>query len=512
MHRGTSSHPTPLKRQSCDRCHGQKLRCSKGGLPSKESDSCARCRRKGVSCEYSTPLPKGRPSTYRRAEADSPRFLHAPSQDGPRSSSCSLSSQTASSSTTVTAPVCDTNILPQQSTLPTSFSDPQLSIASLPEIASTWLSTDSANLFQGDQLKWDFPLVTPSSSDGWTGVADFPDECSLADPSTTLTVTDRAIVDSYHEGSVSHQFVPGSLTSTSPALFSASRYIPLMPHSLPSDPSSGPINQSNSLPSLWPPKEDSIEICIRQLSDLNVRLYPVYKASCSFAEAQKSHSGAVFSAATFHIMTTLLEESTPTQQKCTAISETFNASRSLLNIVHQLQATCASPKRIQVYTSNSQSQTPATSRTGLDSGRSESSDPSEPPGPSSLGSPVVMDSIAERGSHNLAIGYLILACYTRLLHIYHTLITALHYDACHAKGIESNPSPSLAQLRLILVVQLITHLLDGLRDAVAAYFSQVDDPLDPSVLLANQASLKTVSKLEVDIQDKIKQLNEVLRG
>ncbi|PQE06105.1 Nonribosomal peptide synthetase 14 protein [Rutstroemia sp. NJR-2017a BBW] len=263
---------------------------------------------------------------------------------------------------------------------------------------------------------------------------------------------------------------------------------------------------------LWPPKEDSIEICIRQLSDLNARLYPVYKASCSFAEAQKSHSGALFSAATFHILTTLLEESTPLQQKCNAISETFNASRSLLNIVHQLQATSASSKRMHDYAANSQSQSPASIRTMLDSQRSESSDTSESSGPSSMGSPVAMDGIAERGSHNLVIGYSILACYARLLHIYHTLITALHYDASHAKGIESIPSPSLAELRLILVVQLISHLLNGLREAVAAYFSHVDDPLDPSVLLANQASLKTVSNLEVDIQDKIKQLSEVLRG
>ncbi len=55
--------PAPPQRQSCDRCHKQKLRCtrennSNGGV-------CDRCFRKRVQCVYSFSLPKGRPSVYR---------------------------------------------------------------------------------------------------------------------------------------------------------------------------------------------------------------------------------------------------------------------------------------------------------------------------------------------------------------------------------------------------------------------------------------------------------------
>ena len=57
-----STGATP-KRQSCDRCHGQKLRCTRSG--SSSSSPCNRCLRQGVQCISSCSLPKGRPSICR---------------------------------------------------------------------------------------------------------------------------------------------------------------------------------------------------------------------------------------------------------------------------------------------------------------------------------------------------------------------------------------------------------------------------------------------------------------
>jgi hypothetical protein len=56
----------PSQRQSCDRCHKQKLRCTRenkgnGGV-------CDRCLRRQAQCVYSFSLPKGRPSLYRLAD------------------------------------------------------------------------------------------------------------------------------------------------------------------------------------------------------------------------------------------------------------------------------------------------------------------------------------------------------------------------------------------------------------------------------------------------------------
>ncbi|KAG9515637.1 hypothetical protein KCU93_g9437, partial [Aureobasidium melanogenum] len=52
------------KRQSCDRCHKQKLRCLR---PSDgESGACERCTRLKTQCVYSSALPKGRPRGQNR--------------------------------------------------------------------------------------------------------------------------------------------------------------------------------------------------------------------------------------------------------------------------------------------------------------------------------------------------------------------------------------------------------------------------------------------------------------
>ncbi|KAI8942365.1 hypothetical protein NX059_000440 [Plenodomus lindquistii] len=60
---GPSMSVLPPTRQSCDRCHKQKLRCKRPD--NSDTDACERCLRKGTECTYSSSLPKGRPSTYR---------------------------------------------------------------------------------------------------------------------------------------------------------------------------------------------------------------------------------------------------------------------------------------------------------------------------------------------------------------------------------------------------------------------------------------------------------------
>ncbi|OQE40830.1 hypothetical protein PENCOP_c005G07188 [Penicillium coprophilum] len=52
-------------RQSCDRCHKQKLRC----IREPNTGVCDRCLRKRAQCVYSFSLPKGRPTMYRSGGA-----------------------------------------------------------------------------------------------------------------------------------------------------------------------------------------------------------------------------------------------------------------------------------------------------------------------------------------------------------------------------------------------------------------------------------------------------------
>ncbi|KAJ1335019.1 C6 transcription factor GliZ [Microdochium nivale] len=58
--------PITGRRQSCDRCHGQKLRCVRDAKS--DIGACVRCLRQEAQCAYSVSLPKGRPSMYRWAD------------------------------------------------------------------------------------------------------------------------------------------------------------------------------------------------------------------------------------------------------------------------------------------------------------------------------------------------------------------------------------------------------------------------------------------------------------
>ena len=69
----------PLMRQSCDRCHKQKLRCTRAGKNS-NTGACDRCFRKHAQCVFSSSLPKGRPSMYGSADDSTapPDLANAP--------------------------------------------------------------------------------------------------------------------------------------------------------------------------------------------------------------------------------------------------------------------------------------------------------------------------------------------------------------------------------------------------------------------------------------------------
>jgi hypothetical protein len=64
MHTLSSSSVSTPKRQSCDRCHKQKLRCLRP--TDGDGGACERCIRSKAQCVYSSSLPKGRPSSHRQ--------------------------------------------------------------------------------------------------------------------------------------------------------------------------------------------------------------------------------------------------------------------------------------------------------------------------------------------------------------------------------------------------------------------------------------------------------------
>ncbi|KAI9687446.1 MAG: hypothetical protein M1822_002055 [Bathelium mastoideum] len=309
-------------------------------------------------------------------------------------------------------------------------------------------------------------------------------------------------------------------------------------------------------PKLWPSHEDTTGSCITQLSDLNARLYPVYRTSCCFGAAQQKYAGPLISAAAFDAVTTLLNGSTTitTQnlQKCNAMYELFNASRSLLDIIHRLQASttslAAAPRMLNRVRPLQGSADAATDAVINDSGRPGSplSRPSLTPDPSALPSQTILPDTtdpgdgqagpqfdrsfsfvrldtAETGSHDVVMCHLISACYVRLLHIYGTLISALHHDAFRTKDNRSEVLPSPDEIRLVLLAQVIAHLVDRLQQATKAYFTQANgqchadaamgSELSPPTLQdANRADQNLISRLEDSVKENLEQLRTLLHG
>ncbi|KAH8812405.1 hypothetical protein F5884DRAFT_750715 [Xylogone sp. PMI_703] len=106
-----------VKRFACDRCHDQKLRCTRP----QEGESCVRCQRAGVSCNVSATQPTGRP---RKSTGPLPEKKSSPSNSNAReaivdaSSSerdnkalSSVSERSAESARESSAPTPDTNSL-----------------------------------------------------------------------------------------------------------------------------------------------------------------------------------------------------------------------------------------------------------------------------------------------------------------------------------------------------------------------------------------------------------------
>ena len=282
----------------------------------------------------------------------------------------------------------------------------------------------------------------------------------------------------------------------------------------------------------WPDQSnvDATETCIRQLSDLNVRLYPVYKTSCQFTGGQRMHSknppGIKISSSVFETATAFLQgednvfEAAQNQSRST-LSEIFRAPATLVDI---LQKFCSSFPSKQTMPSDS----PAC--TAMDTANDEDIGLMTPPSPtSSASNSFPFKTKSTNGSPGLETKYhdappnggemspdsathhLVLACYIRLLRIYHTLIIALRDDAFELKDVDSGSASMNAELRLFVLAQLITQLLERLRKAVAAYFSMLPSKTESVGMTAQTTSLDTLGMPEVDL-DRVTGLESSIQG
>ena len=428
-------------RRACDRCHAQKLRCPRDDGNSKES--CSRCSKAGVLYVYSPPQPTGRPATH----------------------PCGTEKDTITSTQT-------------------SYG------SALPVNSTSW---DLMNVLNPSNLS---PPINSFSSEPWD--SQVPGLENVLDPNVDLS----QVLDP--EFSKELDVDPAGLSRHN----SFSYVSPSSSHqNTAEDASSAPVLK------LWPPPNaDAAEVCIKQLSEISLRLHPVYRTSCMFENAQKANPGSLLSSTAFSTVTYFLQEKnisdTTASHGCKALFEIFQSSRCLLDVIHQVQAMAT---RKAKATTGSEAHQPIPSAMGaIDEGSAHTRDssyrglgmsstsdlsfqwssslatpthssitannapkdvPASQPYSGKMACPVISKTGKSSGPDGVTL-YLILACYIRLLQIYQTLIAALLQDALYLTESVHESVPSFFELRLVLFVQLIAHLLNRLKQAVAGFSCQ----------------------------------------
>ncbi|RAO65976.1 uncharacterized protein BHQ10_001988 [Talaromyces amestolkiae] len=282
------------------------------------------------------------------------------------------------------------------------------------------------------------------------------------------------------------------------------------------------IPPSSSLPS--PSRIDDTELRVEQLSELTSRLYLIYRASCGLTGVpQNEHSGSQITTTVFEAVTTLFQEDAAPMAGNTiysSLNETFTACRTLLEILSRLLEN-VEPGRPGNRTGPPQNQPPL---------------PGQP-----TNSRANINSIGTRtggDSQEPVLYHMTTTCYNLLLLIHVTLISALHRDAISHASRVTNPSlvtspssspnsqsmysaPSMVELQLVLLVQVMTYFLDRLQQTMGAYSAQVAqhqrrrslDRLveEPDEMLPYQmVPPDTISALENRARSKLNQLRRAL--
>ncbi|KAF4119348.1 GAL4 [Geosmithia morbida] len=277
---------TTARRQSCDRCHGQKLRCTRSG--NCDTGACNRCLRQDAQCVYSFSLPRGRPSRYRTSEQPvSPRKQRTSSSSTtapiPAYAPITATSDRSKTSTSIST---DTNMglvgrayktaedsLSSSSSsatsdwpwtadmsmdgFPMSMSEPRNGLHA-PMAIDPQLESGA---FDASIFCDAFPPSWINSRDSFSGVGDKPEGISI----------DRGHESSSSTGSIG---LVRAGRSKSDKVIRARLASP------------GEIDLSCLEKSLSPSQLDrsTPSSCIAQLSELSMRLHPLLSASCVLAE------------------------------------------------------------------------------------------------------------------------------------------------------------------------------------------------------------------------------------
>ncbi len=543
---------TTPRRQSCDRCHGQKLRCTRAG--NRDTGACNRCLRHGSQCVYSASLPKGRPSMYRFAEAytapstrpagppapTTPELCHRhPTSPRPASANVSAdASPNKSGSRNTDRDINRDNILAglAQSSMPM----PVLTPASTSSSSWSWPASINWNEMQIDRSEQD--QSQPASNLHMTFGAQIEGGAAFLDaPPTNIlnwTSTQNGDIEGYAQNA---PLSPTSLHEHGHGLGN---------DALDNSSRSSSISMDKTRP----------DVGIAQLSQLSTHLNVLHRSSCTLAEAARSpcpsrsnihaHQSPLISDAAFKSVAAWLlhisadtdlvvcpdfpHPTTDPKNTSDTLHDVFSASHQLLEILRCLHADTVprTPHSASTVLSSA-------ARTHLDFWSSINPEATQPrPAHNNItASSYEWTKGLSGGTHrssqysSTVVRHLVIACYTLLLNIYVEVLIALQRGAdlrsyC-LSDIDSDTAADaapLADIRLVLVAQLCAYLLERQQQAVDAYLSPQSSSVSsssqnhtpsgshqPSPPASTYAGREAMSSLEMEVQQRLVQLRRTLR-
>ncbi|PYI00701.1 hypothetical protein BO78DRAFT_434227 [Aspergillus sclerotiicarbonarius CBS 121057] len=459
----TSTTTTP-RRQSCDRCHGQKLRCTRAG--NSDTEPCIRCIRQGAECIYSSSLPKGRPSMYRLADSSSENT------NLPRSSVRRARSRQSS---LVGASDPDPNAKLSASTANRSdtsndaTSSPDMDIDTAPVTESNMTLPGSTDL---SQL---FPALVDSSTEMWSCVSQ-PIWHNLEGQGNDQDWTSNMLnfIDPQIDGPLSClDTVPGLLPWGNNDCSCLGSEL-LMTTDI-----GGGLMENKNCP----------DVGISQLSQLSSRLSSLYRWSCAVADNSESafqssdstqscpssliNDVAFKSVASWlvHVSSDMRLFPCPDPKTSTldqfstndTLHNVFTASYQFLEILRGLQPEACSGVHTSVFDSQGGICDDAWTNTL----------------PASISMPDIQIPTSrpqENSYSSIVERHLVIACHTLLLKIYVAVFTSLQCDVDRwssrlrpgnvDQDADANAA-SLADIRLVLVVQLCNYILERQYQAVS---------------------------------------------
>lgn len=473
-----SAPPAPPPRQSCDRCHKQKLRCTREN--NSEGGVCDRCFRKRVQCVYSFSLPKGRPSLYRLPDEPTTSSIN-----GPKSSSLEYEPVNHIASDAD----ADGDASTKMNVDAIQVRDPS---TNEPSVLAGLMDT-SVDMSTGT-WPWE-------NTSGWDD-AQIEVDWSSHDLSyvDTVLASPNAFGNGLDPSSPTRPHYPPRLTR--PPYPPSPRYPHAYPHGQPGGGSfekHDGSNRSNTGKSIggggdgttnmaldkymnWP------SLVIAQLSQLSTRLSSLRSSSYTLANAAESSSSCLPSgrqiplidAAAFETVAAWLAHGhdpantnvhppvdasaqghvpypspapeTKSRGGHGILHDVFSASHRLLEVLRHLQMKNIaepSPTVSSAFKSSAAPSGQSSAHLRLTKGPWSSA----------------QSSGSQQHSHNTMqiIRHLVMACESLLLEIYMAVLTALQHDAFHGASMDTT---ALGDVRLVLVAQLCSYLIERQQQAV----------------------------------------------